>query len=164
MIKSIAVSLLILFCINSNAQLALDKNKVQVKKTIDSLYQGAFHPDAKWVTSKDTLIYYPTGQSHPDTSAQATCYKIGLWINQKGLCKIEMQEYLNKQAYATGLASILNQKEYNWKKINENQYISSYEKFLLLELPPESPDLSFKVFRTTWSKALYDLLISTKSK
>jgi hypothetical protein len=163
MTKLIATSFLLFLFINVDAQLALDKNKLLVQKTIDSLYHAAFHSAAKWVTMKDTLVFFPTGQTHPDTSEQSSPYKIGFWINQKGLCKIEMQEYLNKQAFENGLASILNQKKYNWKRINENQFISSYDQFLLLELPPESPEFKLKIFRTSWSKELYQLLTSTKN-
>jgi hypothetical protein len=146
MTKLIATSFLLFLFINVDAQLALDKNKLLVQKTIDSLYHGAFHSAAKWVTMKDTLVFFPTGQTHPDTSEQSSPYKIGFWINQKGLCKIEMQEYLNKQAFENGLA-----------------FISSYDQFLLLELPPESPEFKLKIFRTSWSKELYQLLTSTKN-
>jgi hypothetical protein len=53
---------------------------------------------------------------------------------------------------------VLGKKKYEWKKINENQYISKYSEFMMIELPVEPGDFSFSVFHTEWNKELYRML------
>jgi hypothetical protein len=51
---------------------------------------------------------------------------------------------------------------YNWKKINENQYISDFESHRLIELPADNRKNMFIVFRMDWTRQLYDLLTGNK--
>jgi hypothetical protein len=61
-----------------------------------------------------------------------------------------MKEELNK---------VLEKKGYQWKKINENQYISSFSDQLLIELPVEKKEFYFTIYRAQWSREVYDILI-----
>lgn len=61
--------------------------------------------------------------------------------------------------YKKHLDSLLEQKNHNWKKLNENQYVSRYEDQLLLETAIEEGDYSFILFKTQWTRDFYDLLI-----
>ena len=56
------------------------------------------------------------------------------------------------------LNTILGKEKYGWKKINENQYVSKYREFLMIELPVEPEDHSFSIFRTEWNKDTYKML------
>ena len=60
--------------------------------------------------------------------------------------------------FQTLLNMVLSYPKYEWKKINENQYISKYSEFMMIELPVEPGDYSFHIFRTEWNKALYKML------
>lgn len=60
------------------------------------------------------------------------------------------------------LNSVLKSKEYNWEKINENQYVSDFASYLMIEIPPENTEYSFTILRMTWSRELYDLLMENK--
>ena len=61
--------------------------------------------------------------------------------------------------YKKYLNDLLNQKEYAWKKINGNQYVSKFASHLMLELPFDKDDFTFTLFRASWTKELYDILI-----
>jgi hypothetical protein len=54
--------------------------------------------------------------------------------------------------------AVLDRKKYEWRKINENQYISGFAAKMMIELPPDSKNFSFTILRTDWSKEMYDLL------
>jgi hypothetical protein len=56
------------------------------------------------------------------------------------------------------LQALLQQEKYKWKKINENQYISSYSESLLIELPAEEKQYWFLLMKVSWTKELYKLL------
>jgi hypothetical protein len=56
------------------------------------------------------------------------------------------------------LKRILDKKNFDWKKLNENQFISKFEDRLLIELPVDEKDLSFSIFKAEWTKEIYDLM------
>lgn len=60
------------------------------------------------------------------------------------------------------LQEALQQEKYKWRKINENQYISSFEHKLMIETPADGKEFSFMILRTDWSKILYDMITETK--
>jgi hypothetical protein len=60
------------------------------------------------------------------------------------------------------LTRTLAAEKFGWKKINENQYVSKYKEFLMIELPVEQGDHSFAVFRTEWNKDSYKLLTGSE--
>lgn len=66
-------------------------------------------------------------------------------------CDSCINSYLNK---------VLSQKKYKWKKINENQYVSSFSKALMIELPADGKEFSFSLLHTTLSKKLYKFLLA----
>jgi hypothetical protein len=80
-------------------------------------------------------------------------------FDKKGKCQSEEIIASCDSCYKKYLQAALDQKKYKWKKINENQYISSYSKKKMIELPPEKNDFSYTILRTEWSKKLYRLLL-----
>ena len=56
------------------------------------------------------------------------------------------------------LNTVLSIKKYGWRKVNENQYVSVYDKFLMLELAPGKNNFSFTILKTNWTRELYRLL------
>jgi len=57
------------------------------------------------------------------------------------------------------LKAMLSRENFQWKKINENQYVSKFADRILLELPVDPENYSFTLFRAKWSKEVYDLLL-----
>ncbi len=56
------------------------------------------------------------------------------------------------------LMNVLSISDMGWRKINESQYISSFEKQVLLELPDKEHRTYFSLLKTQWTPALYNLL------
>ena len=54
--------------------------------------------------------------------------------------------------------AVLDRKKYEWRKINENQYVSGFAAKMMIEIPANNKDFSFIILRTSWSKQMYDLL------
>lgn len=61
------------------------------------------------------------------------------------------------------IQTALDRKEYGWKKVNENQYVSEFSKKMLLELPVDSADHHYSIIRTDWNKQMYDLLTAKQN-
>lgn len=57
------------------------------------------------------------------------------------------------------LKEVLDRKKYEWKKINENQYVSKYSEFLILELPVEKDDFSYVILKAGWNRESYRMLM-----
>lgn len=75
-----------------------------------------------------------------------------------GKCFFEEYETACDSCIKNQLKNILSKEKYGWKKINENQYVSKFKEYLMIELPVEPGDYSFSVFRTEWNKESYKLL------
>jgi hypothetical protein len=80
-------------------------------------------------------------------------------FDEKGLCLTETTITRCDSCHDAYLKVVLDKKKYNWKKINENQYISRFEDNLMIELFPEGEIRSFSVLRTDFTRELYDLLL-----
>lgn len=78
---------------------------------------------------------------------------------QSGTCRSEQVQASCDSCFRKYLDGVLAQKKYQWKKINENQYVSAYSKKRMIELPAETNDFSYKILKTGWSKKLYRLLM-----
>lgn len=79
-------------------------------------------------------------------------------FDKSGKCYSEKVKASCESCFNALLNSVLQSKKYEWKKINENQYISKYSEFMMIELPVEPGDYSFHVFHTEWNKELYRML------
>ncbi len=80
-------------------------------------------------------------------------------FDQKGLCLTETTNTRCDSCHDGYLKIVLDKKKYNWKKINENQYISRFEDGLMIEMFPEGEIRSFSVLRVEWTRELYELLL-----
>lgn len=80
-------------------------------------------------------------------------------FDKTGKCRSEQVITNCDSCLAKLLNKVLAQTQYNWKKINENQYVSDFSSALLIELPAENKDHSITILRMDWSKELYDLLM-----
>ncbi len=142
MIRTICLLLLFVPLI-SLGQNKLGKSRADVKKELstpslvetDSTIKIHFH-DA---SSREIDVIYGFDKS-------------GICISEKTITQCEdcRKPYLN---------DVLELKDYGWKKINGNQYISKFSNQAMIELPVDEKDYSFTIFRAVWSQAVYDLLL-----
>lgn len=82
-----------------------------------------------------------------------------LHFDEKGLCDMESYQYETKAVFDKRLQLILGLGEFEWIKINENQFVSNFKKQRLVEIFEEEPPYQVRILRTAWSKELYDLLL-----
>lgn len=82
-----------------------------------------------------------------------------LSYDEKGNCNIESYQFQYKVDFEEKLRGILALKEFEWIKINENQFVSNFKKQRLLEIFDEAPPYQLRILRTAWSQELYDLLL-----
>lgn len=83
-------------------------------------------------------------------------------FDKNGKCLLEMLKAADEGSYQYYLKATLAITEFEWKKINENQYVSKFNSYLMLELPGEALPHQFNVFRTEWSKEMYEMVTGTK--
>lgn len=80
-------------------------------------------------------------------------------FDDKGKCKSEKVIAYCDSCYKKYLDAVLAEKKYGWKKINMNQYISSFEHHLMIELPViEDKSLFYIILRTNWIKETYEIM------
>jgi hypothetical protein len=78
--------------------------------------------------------------------------------NKDKICNNEKTIAINDSARRNYLNSVLEQRGYEWKKLNGNQYISKFSDKLMIELPGDPRNFSFTVYRVDWTKETYDML------
>ena len=58
------------------------------------------------------------------------------------------------------LNNMLEKKEYEWVKLNGNQYISKFSDKLMIELPGDPKNHSVTVYRAEWNQEIYNMLLN----
>jgi hypothetical protein len=81
-------------------------------------------------------------------------------FDSTGTCVIEKVRSACDACRGYWLKAVLDKKDYDWKKINGNQYISKFTNQVLIEIPIEDKDYTFMMFKAQWSKEMYDMLIN----
>lgn len=137
----------------SNAQNHIDHTRTEIKQVLQKQYQAVPASAMHWKEFKDSMVL-------SFTSGDIESYHFS--FSKKGLCQGEIIYFTTDSAFANSLKAITQNPIYQFKRINENQYVSDYEHFLLIELPAESPEKKVGVFKTSWTKSLYELLMKSK--
>lgn len=75
-----------------------------------------------------------------------------------GLCNYQKTISPCDSCYKKYLQKLLELKRYEWKKINESQYVSRFSDYLLIELQTEGDEQSFTLLKTQWTKELYEMM------
>ena len=147
------VLFLFLLPVTCFSQNFIGKSKSQVKKI---LQRQIVKNDSLTITltDNDSIIIYSVkaGKVYPADFFYG--------FDKSGKCRLEKIIIPCDSCYKIFLQSVLGQKKYEWKKINENQYISKYAARMMIELPAESKELSYTILKTAWTKKLYSLLTS----
>lgn len=127
----------------------IGQEKSTVKK---ELSHSAKKDDQARISINDTsLVYHYQDAASGPVDRIYSFDKTSKCISEKSVAGCE-------NCYVHLLQSVLEQKKYEWKKLNENQYISKYSESLMLELPHENNEFTFTVFKIELNKELYKVL------
>lgn len=147
----IITALLLLFPVAGFSQNFIGKSKAQVKKY---LQRQIAKNDSLTITLTDTdsvlLFSIKSGKVLPADFIYS--------FDKSGKCRSEKVMAGCDSCFNKFLNAALAEKKYEWKKINENQYVSKYAARMMIELPPENKDFSYVILRTQWSRQLYTML------
>lgn len=135
------------------SQKYFDKNRDEVKKELEKYISTNKNINPVLSETDTTLIITVN-----ETQGKTTRF-IYEFDRKTGKCSIQRTAAGCDSCYKKYLENLLAQKEYGWKKLNGNQYVSKFSSHLLLELPLDESEHTFTLFRASWSKELYDILI-----
>ena len=141
----------LLLSVQGFSQNYINKTKAQVKKELDTyvlknagLTPSVAETDSSIELSVKGLSSLPTNFTYR--------------FDKTGKCNTEKVTTFCDSCYTKSLEAVLANKQYQWKKINANQYVSNFASRMLIELALDNKDFSFIILRTDWSKEMYDLL------
>lgn len=151
--KKALLIFLLVYSSSADAQNFIDKSPEQVLRKLEgyTLPPGFEKP----VFSRDDSTITMTVKATNGVVSSFT-YQFD---RQSGKCRSELIKASCDSCFQKYLGDVLAQKKYQWKKINENQYVSAYSKKRMIELPAENKDFSYMILKTGWSKKLYRLLM-----
>lgn len=134
-----------------SSQNFIGKKKAQVLKELQA-YAKKNDSLTATITDKDSIITC----SITADKTQPADFIYG--FDKNGRCQSEKVTASCDSCYTKYLQKVLGEKKYEWKKVNENQYISKYAVRLMIELPAESKELTYTILRTNWNKKVYKML------
>ncbi len=143
--------LLLIFPILAYSQVNINKTKKEIKKEISAFKKSNPIYSVSTSETDSTLTIIKTDG---DKNKEETF----LAFDRDGRCQSQLQVFNCDHCYKQELEKLLSIERYQWKKINENQYISKFEAKLMIELPTQDKTNTFNIIRTDWSKLLYDML------
>lgn len=147
----IVILCLLLFPGFVNGQQYFGKTQDQVKKDLQQ-YIKKNKSLAATLEQTDSSIHL----SVPGPTSQPADFYY--YFDKTGKCVSQKTITYCDSCFSKFLQTLLQQEKYNWKKINENQYISGYSQGLLIELPAEEKQYWFLLMKVDWSRELYKLL------
>jgi len=92
-----------------------------------------------------------------DSSGQSIRYEYG-FDDKSGACFTEMTVSTCETCVRNELNWLLSVTSYQWKKINESQYVSRFEDYLLIEWQQTGTEFSFTLIKTAWTRELYNMM------
>jgi hypothetical protein len=149
--KYVALLLVLVIATTGQAQSFINKRASQVINMLKKYDAGAGYEKPVITAGDSTITMRVKGSGNTET--------LFIYLfDSDGRCRSEQIKASCDSCYKKYLDDVLAQKKYQWKKINENQYISSFRKKRMIEIPAENNDFSYMILRTGWSKKLYQLL------
>lgn len=133
-------------------QTYIGKSKTEVKKELETWKNtnAGLRPVITELGTTTTLSFKDPGQGQ---------VKIVCSFDKRRTCISEKTVTMSDSIRNIYLHAILEKKEYEWIKLNGNQYISRYEDKLMIEIPGDPKNYSVTVYRAEWTKDIYDLLL-----
>lgn len=148
--KTVLLLLLILPAL-AYSQININKTKGEIKKEIAKFKKST---PALTLTVSETDSTLTIIKTDADKNREEALVE----FDKAGKCRSELRTFNCDHCYKQELEALLGMSKYQWKKLNENQYISKFEENLMIELPTEDKTNTFNIIRTNWSKLLYDML------
>ena len=147
----IIIALLLLCPVACFSQGYIGKTRQQVKKELqrEIAANDTLHI---LLTDNDSVLIY----SYEDSKVRPVQFIYG--FDRAGKCRSEKVMAGCDSCFNKYLLGVLDKKKYEWKKINENQYISKYSARMMIELSSENKDFSYIILSTDWNKDMYKLL------
>lgn len=150
--KRILIISLVLFPFALFSQQYINKTKTEVRKGLDKYILENDSIKATLTETDSLLVLKVPGTK---TLPADFIYR----FNKSGKCSSQKTIAYCDSCLRKFLQAALEQEKYQWKKINENQYISSFADNMMIEISPLEKDYSFMIMRTEWSKIVYDMLV-----
>lgn len=143
--------LMLMLPFSLSAQDLIGKSRTAVKQWNQKDY--LFNDTTKFTLTEtdSTLIFYVKDNPFQEK-----------WIfefDNNGLCKLESFHTRSLQQFTAARDKALRKKAYQWRSLNLNQYISKFEKNILLEMQETDKVYSISFIRTSLDKRLYDILV-----
>jgi len=129
----------------------INRTRKQVKKELVNIKPAGKGVSAHLSETDSSLVLTVKG---PGNAAADFIYEFG----KSDTCILEKVVAGCKECFTRYLDEALAKSAYNWKKLNENQYISGFEARRMLELPVDEQSFTFRIFRLDWTREMYDLL------
>ena len=137
------------------AQKYIDQKKADVKQELAKYIKDNEKIKATLSETDTSLVL-----NIPGTTTQQASFVY--FFDKEGKCRSQKTTAKCDTCIDLYLQEALRQVKYKWRKLNENQYISSFEEKMIIELPADGKEFSFTILRSDWSKILYDMLTEMK--
>ena len=134
------------------SQTKLGKSRQQLTNELNQSVKNGQFSKAEFDDTKNRLVV-----SSRDSLGQGLRYEYG-FDEKTGNCITEMTISTCEACMKNLLNELLAVTSYQWKKINESQYVSRFEDHLLIEWQQTGNEISFTLIRTAWTRELYNML------
>jgi hypothetical protein len=146
------IILFLLIPVAGFSQSFIGKKKADVKTELQNQKKGIDSLSIA-ITDKDSALVLT--QKKGDNSAIDFVYG----FDKSGSCQSE--KIISSgcdSCFYNLLKKVLGHTKYEWKKLNENQYVSTYSARMLLEVQGENIPLYYSILRTQWTEEFYKMI------
>lgn len=153
--RQILLVLLLLISATGFSQQYINKSKSDVKKKLD---KSPVNLDGISTRITETNSSITRNLQGPGEISTDEVYL----FDSSGKCSSEKIISNCDSCFDRLLKAVLDQKKYEWKLINANQYVSKFSAGLFLEMQGVNNIYSFTILRTNLDKKMYDFLMKNK--
>lgn len=146
------ILLTLLFPLALHAQQHLGKSRQALTDEMLQLSKKNPQSKAEFDNQRNRLLL-----TTKDSLGHTLYYEYG-FDEQSGACITEMIKADCESCIRNAMNRLLSYAAYEWKKINESQYVSRFEDYLLIEWQQSGNDFSFTLIKTAWTRELYNLM------
>lgn len=143
---------LLLSALPSFSQNNIGKDRAFISRYLDKYVSENKAYQASWKnTDKGIELKAQDEEGHP------VYFRYG-FDGDTGKCITEETVSACESCYRKYLDRLLAMKKYEWKKINENQYVSRFSDYLMIEIQQDDNEFSFTLIKTEWTRPLYEMM------
>jgi hypothetical protein len=153
--KNILIALCLTIPAFCFSQLNINKTGAEIKKELQLLRNEKTTVKVSIKETDSTVLATVTKKGNDS-------YSHFFALDKEDSCKLEKITFTCDTCFTKKLEAILEIENYGWKKINENQYVSRFEDYRMIELPVNNKSFTISILRMEWSQLLYDVLMGNK--